>query len=81
MEFRDFLFTRYNVYLTIKLQSNCDGFVISFNVSHTLICRKGVIFVACHNKVCDKLLYLSRRAFKSESVRAEPLINKGRTRS
>ena len=34
-----------------------------------------------HNKIRDELLYLSRLAFTSASVRVEPLIYQGRTRS
>ena len=33
----------------------------------------------CHNEIRDELLYLSRRAFTSESLRAKPLIHQGRT--
>ena len=32
-----------------------------------------------HNKIHDKLLYLSQRAFTSAYVRAEPIIHQGRT--
>ena len=39
------------------------------------------LFIANHNKIRDKILYLSRRAFNSSSVRAEPLIHEGSTRS
>ena len=35
----------------------------------------------CHNEIRDKIFYLSQRAFNSLSVRAEPLIHQGRTRS
>ena len=35
----------------------------------------------CHNKIRDKLLYISQRAFTSSSVCAKPLIHQGRTRS
>ena len=35
--------------------------------------------IARHNIIRDKLLYLSRRAFTSSSVYAEPLIHQGRT--
>ena len=35
----------------------------------------------CHNKIRDKLLYLSQCAFISAYVLAEPLIHEGRTRS
>ena len=39
------------------------------------------LVIARHNKISDKLLYLSRRSFNSESVLSEPLIHQGCTRS
>ena len=50
-------------------------------MTHTLICSIGGLVIECHNKIGDKLLYLSRCAFTSASVRVKPLIHQGRTRS
>ena len=50
-------------------------------MTHGLSFRIGSLFIARHKKIRDELLYLSRRAFTSASVRAEPLIHQGRTRS
>ena len=50
-------------------------------MTHTLSCITGGLVIAHHNEIRDELLYISRHAFTSASVRAEPLIHKGRTRS
>ena len=50
-------------------------------MTHTLSYIIGGLVIACHNKICDKLIYLSWRAFTSASVRTKPLIHQGRTRS
>ena len=47
---------------------------------HTLSYSIGGIVITHHNKIRDKLLYLSQRAFNSAYVRAKPLIHQGRTR-
>ena len=65
----------------LNLQSHCNGCGTVFGVTHTLSCSTGGIFIARHNKIRDKLLYLSQRAFTSAYVRAERLIRQGRTRS
>ena len=48
---------------------------------HTLSCSIDGLVIARHNEICDKILYLSQHDFTSSSVRAEPLIHQGRTRS
>ena len=45
---------------------------------HTLSYSIGGLVIACHNEICDKLLYISQRAFTSAPVRAKPLIHQGR---
>ena len=52
-----------------------------FGVTHTLSCIIGGLVIAHHNKIFDKLLYLSRRAFTSASLGAKLLIHQVRTRS
>ena len=79
-EFRDFLCTRYNV-TPINPQSHCDRCGIAFGVIHTLSYSIGGLVIAHHKKIRDKLLFLSRRAFTSAYVCAEPLIHQGLTRS
>ena len=76
----DILCARYNV-SPLNLQSHFDGSGTSFGVTHALICSIVGLVIARHNEICDKNLYLSRRAFTSSSVRAEPLIHQGLTRS
>ena len=49
-------------------------------MTHTLRCSIEGLVIACHNKIHDKLLYLSQLAFTSEYVRAETIIQQGRTR-
>ena len=44
-------------------------------MTHALNCSIGGLVIARHNKIRDKILYLPRRAFKSASVRAKPLIH------
>ena len=50
-------------------------------MTHTLISSIGGLVIARHKKIRDKFLHLFRRDFTSSSVRAEPLIYQGRTRS
>ena len=79
-DFRDFLCALYNL-STVNLQSHCNRCGSAFRVTHTLSCSIDGLVIMCHNKIHDKILYLSQRAFTSESVRAEPLIHQGRIRS
>ena len=78
--FTIYLSARYNV-STVNLQSHRDGCGTMFWVTHALICSIGSLVIAHNKKIRDELLYLSRRAFTSEYVRAKPLIHQGRTRS
>ena len=75
-----FLFARYNV-STVNIQSHCDGCVTAFGVTHKFSCSTGGLIIACHNKIRDKLFYLSQRAFTSASVCVKPLMHQGRTRT
>ena len=50
-------------------------------MTHALSCSIGGLVITCQKEICDKLIYLSQRAFISEYVRAELLIRQGRTRS
>ena len=79
-EYLIILCARYNVSPT-NLLSHCDKCGTVFRVTHTLSCSIGGLIIACHNKIRDKLLYLSRRAFTSAYVRNKPLIRQGHTRS
>ena len=45
----------------------------------TLSCSISGLFITRHNGIRDELLYISRRAFTSESVRAKTLIHQGYT--
>ena len=75
-----FLCTHYNFY-PVNLQSHCDRCGTALEVMHALSCIIGGLVIAHHNKIRDKILYLSCWAFTSASLRAEPLIHQGRTRS
>ena len=77
MEFRDFLCTSYDI-TPPNFQRECNGCDTSFSVRHELRLRKGVLVIACHNKVRHKILYLARRAFPYTCVRGKPLIRQGR---
>ena len=79
-EFQDFLFARYNI-SPLNLQSHCNGCGTAFGVTRAIICSIGGLVIARHNEIRDKLFYLSRHAFTSESVHTEPLIHQGRTKS
>ena len=79
-EFWDFLCARYNVY-PLKIQSHCNGCGTVFGVTHALRCSTGGLIIAHHNKIREKLFYLSRRAFTSEYVCTKPLIRQGCARS
>ena len=50
-------------------------------MTDALSCSIGGLVITRHNEIRDKIRHLSRRAFTSASVRAEPLIHQGRTRS
>ena len=50
-------------------------------MTHALICNIGGLVIARHNKIREKLLYLSQLDVSSASVRAKILIHQGRTRS
>ena len=50
-------------------------------MTHTLSYSIGGVVIARHNEIRDELLYLYRRACTSATVRAEPLIHQGHTRS
>ena len=52
-----------------------------FIVVYALSSSIGGLVIACHNKICDELFYLSRHAFTSEYVCTKPLIHQGHTRS
>ena len=60
--------------------SNAQTIILK-HVTHTLSCSIDGLVIARHNKIRDKLLYLSQRAFTSASVCTKPIIHKGRTRS
>ena len=79
-EFRDFLCARYNV-TPLNLQIHCNWCGTSFKVRHALICSKGGLVIEVRNEVHGRLLSLTWRSITSASVRAEPLIQQGRTRS
>ena len=79
-EFRNILCACYNV-SPLNLQIHCDGCGTAFGVTHALSCSMDGLVIARHNKICDKILYLSRRAFTSAFVCLKPLIYQGRTRS
>ena len=57
MEFWGFLCAHYNI-SPVNLQSHCDGYGTAFGVTHALICSIGGLFIARHNDIRDKLLYL-----------------------
>ena len=78
-EFQDFLCARYKISL-LNLQKHCDGCGTAFGATHTLICSIEDLVIAHYKEIRDELLYLSWRAFTSESVRAELLIHQVRTR-
>ena len=78
--FRDFLCARYNV-SPLNLQIHCDGCGTAFGVADTLSCITSGLVISCHNKIRDKLLYLSRRVFTSAYLRVKPLSHQGCTRS
>ena len=65
----------------VNLQRHCDGCGISFRVTNAVSRSIGGLIIARPKKICDELFYLSRRAFTSAYVRAEPLIHQVRTRS
>ena len=48
-------------------------------MTHGLSCSIGGPFIARHNEIRDKILYLSRRAFTSEFIHAKPPIHKDGT--
>ena len=57
-EFWYLLCARYNV-SPLNLQSHCNVCGTDFGVTHALICSTGILIIACHNKIHDKLFYLA----------------------
>ena len=74
-EFQYLSCARYNV-SPLNLQIHSDGCGTEFGVTDALICIIGGLVIARHNKIRDKLFYISRRAFTSAYVRAKPLTQK-----
>ena len=79
-EFWDFLCAGYNV-SPQNLQSHCDRCGTVFGVKHKLSCNTGGLVIVRHNKIHEKILYLSLHAFTLAYVCSKPLIHQGRTRS
>ena len=77
---RDFLCACYS-FIPISLQKQCDGCSLSFSVCHGLRCSNRGLFVTCHNKVHDELLYLAKRSFPHSCVRGKTLIRQVCSRS
>ena len=61
-EFRDYLCARYNV-SPLNFQRHCDGYSTVFVVMNTLRCSIDGLVITHHNEICDKIIYLSQRAF------------------
>ena len=64
----------------LDIQTHCNIYGTAFGMTHALICSIGGLVIACHNKIHNKILNLSQRAFTPASLRAKPLIHQGRTR-
>ena len=80
MEFWGFLCTCYNS-APLNLHIHCNGCVTTFGLTHVLSCRTGGLVIMCHNKILDKLLYLSQPTFTPVSVRTGTLIQQVHNRS
>ena len=79
-EFWDFLCSSYN-FFPLKIQSQCDGCVTYFGVTHELSCSTDGLIIMRRNGIHDKLLYLSWRTLTPASVGPVPLIYQYHPRS
>ena len=78
-KFHDFLYAHYGViYPPPKKNDGCSFY---FSVPHGLSCRNGGLVLTRHNRVRGKLLFLTIRAFPSNCVHGETLIQHGHRRS
>ena len=77
-EWRDTLFLRYGLDPP-DLPTHCGGCNAKFTVCHALNCKRGRLFMARHNELCDKVADLAGKAFTPSHVRDDPLILAGRT--
>ena len=59
----------------------CDGCSQYFYVCHGLIYINGSLFIASHNEVHDKILYLSKTCFPPSCIHDKTLIQQGYSRS
>ena len=73
-QFRDALSLRYHRPLS-SMPSHCDGCGSTFDLSHTLDCRKGGLVTQRHNEVMDALGDLAALAYKD--VIREPIVREG----
>ena len=78
-EFQDILCAHYKI-SPLNLQSHCSRRGTAFGVTHPLSCSIGSPVIVRQNEICDKLLYLSRRAFTSASVHVEAITHQGHTK-
>ena len=60
-----------------NLQGKCDSWAMYLSVHHGLSCSNGGLVIIRHNKVCENILYLTRRALTSHCVHDKPFIHQG----
>ena len=59
------------------LPKYCEGCNARFSICHTLDCKRGGLFTACNNELCDRVADLAGKAFTPSHVRNDPLIYQG----
>ena len=74
---RDALFLQYGIE-PLDLYQNCNGFGISYSISHTLEFKKGGFVMSCHNKLRDGVTDLAGNDLTPTHVYDDHLIHSGR---
>ena len=72
-EWQDTLFLNYGLD-TPDLHHYFDGCNSTFSICHALDCKRGGIFTACHNNLCDRVTDLASKDFIPSHVCNDPLI-------
>ena len=75
-DWRDAAFLRYGLDPP-DLPKHRDGCNAKFSICHALDCKRGGLFTARNNELCDGVADLASRSFTPSHVRNDPLIYQG----
>ena len=75
-EWCDTLLLRYGIYPP-DIPPHCGGSNTKFSIFHVLYCKKSVLIMTCHNKICDGFADLEGKALTPSYVCYDALIHPG----